>query len=198
MRNSLILLLAMLITVGIMTSCGGGSSNPPDKLVAKVEGAMESVQKQRLDRYMPEVYAAAADSFQTALTQISEIRKESSDGGSYESAERLLIFADSVLTWADDSVSVLQKFYEARVESFKTDAESLLNVAIAASEDLQPSMAEDTEYQKIRRRIVNLRMQLAQGNTQYKTGIMSSAGLSYSGVADGAKKAMRELENLPK
>ncbi len=194
-RRYLIILLAILIAAGILTGCGGGS-NPPDELVSKVEGEIEKVQRQRLDRFLPEVYAAATDSFEAALTEISKLQEKSSGGGSYEHAERLLIFADSVLNWAGDTVAVLKEFYEARVDSFRTAAESLLDAAIAVSGNLQPSMAEDTKYQQIRRRIVDLKMQLAKGNTQYKTGVLSNAGLNYSGVARGAEEAMRELENL--
>jgi hypothetical protein len=191
----LIILLAVLVAVGILTGCGGGS-NPPDELVSKVEGEMENMQRQRLDRYLPEVYAAVTDSFEAALTEISELQEQTSGGGSYEHAERLLVFADSALIWADDTVAVLKEYYERRVDSLRTAAESLLDAVIAVSEDLQPSLAEDTKYQEIRRRIVNFRMQLAQGNTQYKTGVLSDAGLNYAGVARGAEEAMRELENL--
>ncbi len=193
-------LFAMLIAAGIISGCGKGGSgdgNPPDELLEKVSGEMRSVEKQRLDRYMPKVYAMVNDSFQSASIEITRL-KESENGGSYEHAKRLLIFSDSLLNWANDSVAVLMKYYEAQVESLKVSAATLLDSAITISESLQPTLAKDKFYQGIRRRIVDLKMQQAQGNTQYKTGVFSLAGMNYYEVAEGAKDVMFQLENLSK
>jgi len=187
--QSLILLVSMIAIVA-------GCASPPDRQRGAVETRLDEIQEAGLDQHLPELCAVAKDSFDAAVDEITRQEDASFFSRSYDRAERQLAFADSVLSVVADSVLRLSEALAQTIDSLREKATAMLDSATSVSVALEDDKANDPDYKSLRRRLVELTLQLGRANRAYGDESFIDAGRTYDIVIQGAEDVRRNLQAL--
>ncbi|MBU2626061.1 MAG: hypothetical protein KKG33_10925 [candidate division Zixibacteria bacterium] len=184
------------LTICIVVLLLSGCAEPPDKASTDLSARFDNVVKQRLDRYLPEIYAEAKDSFDAATAEISAQSEKFALTRSYGRAEMLLAFSDSLLSAADDSLDALRVIYAAKLEELKLAAEEASKNVFASAKKFENIDAVEERMVVIRGKLVSLHVQMAKANTEAISGLPLNACFDYENVIHGAAAIEAELKTL--
>jgi hypothetical protein len=187
--RSLIPLIAM---IGIVAGC----ASPPDRQKDAVQAKLDSLQETKADRHLPELYAEARDSFETAINEIAKQSDVSFLSRSYDDAERQLAYADSILMLAADSASRLNEESAAKIDGLRVRATAILDSATTLVVSLEDGRADDPQYKALRRRVVDLKLQIGRANKAYNDWEFVEAEILYDVVIRGVEEVRRNLQAL--
>jgi len=185
-----------LLTISIIVLIFSGCAEPPDNASTDLSARFDDVKKQRLDRYLPEIYAEAKDSFDAAMIDVSAQSEKFALTRSYDRAERLLAYSDSLLTLAGDSLATLRVVYAAKLDEFKLAAEEAMKQAFESAKKFENIDAVEEKMVDIRGKLIALNVKMAKANTEYQSGLPLNACFDYENVINGAAAIEAELKTL--
>jgi hypothetical protein len=188
-------ILAIALCAALL-AIAGCTEQPPDQESLALSKKFDEVTKQRLDRFLPNIYAEAKDSFEAALDEITAQNEKSALSRSYEHAKSLMAYSDSLLARAADSLVALKDAYANRLADLKQNAEETVGDVFATAQKFKNNDAVEERMVEIRGKIASINVLLAKANTEYKSGLPLHAGFDYEQVIDGATELERELEDL--
>ncbi len=183
--------LVMAIAIAL-----SGCASPPDQLKEDVSTRLDQVVEDGFDRFFPEEYSAARDTFEAATAEIAKQAEASSLSRSYDLAERKLVFADSVLTVLEDSAASLNRILENTLDSVKVVATAILDSAVSESTLLKDRYAENPDFMDARRKLADYTLRLGKANRALIDKTYIEADFYYRNVIEGATEVREKLRGL--